>query len=717
MVSPGVILSSPTLSRRRGAHKAASSSPELPSVHRLLSQRPDETLVLDDDGQRLENAGALAKLQDDLHREHSSGAQHGLNPPPDKTIVHAREDGQDLVESLNLELAASRRRDWTPPPEANHILIDSDSSGLRDTRFRNENEGLATESFKSLLESYRCQGSTQIDKTAILEEKSAIIERQLTVNHNHISARASSLPSRNEEQVIHQRVTRGVKKPRTITGLATAAYNLATHSLRDIATPAEAESEAVSLKKLPRKKASRTSRKKTKPKISEPSLLPPNAALERVADQDFVFGTASQLVRGQAPSSTGEFFKGGRIGIQLDCIDLVTPANSDASEPPERQQTLWHAGARDAEGDLFDVDVCDMATVSPQLPAPADEADPFGYVKAGGPPVSLVEMATRVPDDTSFVDLSDILHPSDICHAISGSSQHETDLCSDAQISKATMQRDPKVAKMHTAAMTTLDKIPPAESCIPDAQTNALTSQTTRATETGNLLSLSTSAALSMGEKRTRGRPKKASVVGETEQEPPPSGQPPESPNRSKRKTRAAASGVRRAVKMASTRSETRSGRPQDGRLKRAMALAEVPDSESDVPGSWSVSAISSPEASCSTPEPIIDLTVSMHEDMGVPLTETLLTGQQTELFTSITRAVRSAPRTTNPHDPSWHEKMLLYDPIVLEDLTSWLNNDQLSRVGYQGEVSATEVKKWCESKSICCLWRVNLRGRERKRY
>ncbi|KAJ4287880.1 5'-flap endonuclease [Collariella sp. IMI 366227] len=34
------------------------------------------------------------------------------------------------------------------------------------------------------------------------------------------------------------------------------------------------------------------------------------------------------------------------------------------------------------------------------------------------------------------------------------------------------------------------------------------------------------------------------------------------------------------------------------------------------------------------------------------------------------------------PASPSWHEKMLMYDPIVIEDLTTWLNAGQLDRVG-----------------------------------
>lgn len=92
-------------------------------------------------------------------------------------------------------------------------------------------------------------------------------------------------------------------------------------------------------------------------------------------------------------------------------------------------------------------------------------------------------------------------------------------------------------------------------------------------------------------------------------------------------------------------------------------------------------------------------------------------TGQQSTVFEFITKAVTTAPRSSNPQNPSWHEKMLMYDPIVLEDLSAWLNSGQLDRVGYDGEVAPGEVKQWCESKSVCCSWKFNLNGQERKRF
>lgn len=143
--------------------------------------------------------------------------------------------------------------------------------------------------------------------------------------------------------------------------------------------------------------------------------------------------------------------------------------------------------------------------------------------------------------------------------------------------------------------------------------------------------------------------------------------------------------------------------------------MIEIPDSEGDAGADSSDTPWSSPDATFSPPQPV-DLTMSVGEDTELTLTISP-TDQQTELFMFVTKAVTTAPRTTDPANPSWHEKILLYDPIVIEDLTSWLNCGQLTRVGYDGEVSSGEIKAWCESKSICCLWKVNLRGKERKRY
>ncbi|KAK6003481.1 hypothetical protein QM012_009252 [Aureobasidium pullulans] len=112
-------------------------------------------------------------------------------------------------------------------------------------------------------------------------------------------------------------------------------------------------------------------------------------------------------------------------------------------------------------------------------------------------------------------------------------------------------------------------------------------------------------------------------------------------------------------------------------------------------------------------------------------------------LFPKITKTVRSTPPSHDHKNPTWHEKMLLYDPIVLEDLTLWLNVQGVrievsvpkavkGKGKKKADVSeaveeATElvqeelqpwmVQKWCEEHSICCLWKEGLRGGVRQKY
>ena len=70
---------------------------------------------------------------------------------------------------------------------------------------------------------------------------------------------------------------------------------------------------------------------------------------------------------------------------------------------------------------------------------------------------------------------------------------------------------------------------------------------------------------------------------------------------------------------------------------------------------------------------------------------------------------------TNHQQDPTWHEKILLYDPIVLEDLAVWLNTVGLGQIGEDREVSALEVRAWCEARGVCCLWRGGWRGNGRE--
>ncbi|CAI0651291.1 unnamed protein product [Colletotrichum noveboracense] len=223
--------------------------------------------------------------------------------------------------------------------------------------------------------------------------------------------------------------------------------------------------------------------------------------------------------------------------------------------------------------------------------------------------------------------------------------------------------------------------------------------------------------------KRPRGRPRKSSIEIPSS-EPPPSAQPPPpSPKRRPGRPRKTAEPTRTTGGTISNKGKSKAAAdtpdvasPVASRVRKLASqnIIEIPDSASE--GSLSPSPYSSPEPMFSSPPPV-DASLSITEDTEMSLAASPKSQESAALFECITEAVTTAPPTTDPKKPTFHEMMLMYDPIVLEDLATWLNTGQLSRVGYDGEVSAVEVKQWCESKSVCCLWRESLRGGERKRY
>ena len=82
-----------------------------------------------------------------------------------------------------------------------------------------------------------------------------------------------------------------------------------------------------------------------------------------------------------------------------------------------------------------------------------------------------------------------------------------------------------------------------------------------------------------------------------------------------------------------------------------------------------------------------------------------------------IHKAIVSQPHSiSSQKSPTFHQQILMYTPLVIEDLTRWLNTDGLGRVSYDGEVRATEVRDWCESRGVCCFWAEGGRRQERKK-
>lgn len=226
--------------------------------------------------------------------------------------------------------------------------------------------------------------------------------------------------------------------------------------------------------------------------------------------------------------------------------------------------------------------------------------------------------------------------------------------------------------------------------------------------------------------KRPRGRPKKTLAPVATA-----------SPSRSttKKREKAAAAGTANQTAASTSKTAPIPVMSASTPKRQRISVLEIPDSDIDDsdsdPFASSPLLASSPDASpsasqlFSTPEkhPGQDhdaAEMSLLSECEESLLDiTPSTSSEANLFKHMTRAITTAPRTSNPAEPSWHEMILMYDPIILEDLTAWLNTagQGLDSVGWEGEAGTDEVRRWCESKGVGWVWREGNRGQVRKRF
>ncbi|KAL4873281.1 Slx4 endonuclease-domain-containing protein [Aspergillus spectabilis] len=162
------------------------------------------------------------------------------------------------------------------------------------------------------------------------------------------------------------------------------------------------------------------------------------------------------------------------------------------------------------------------------------------------------------------------------------------------------------------------------------------------------------------------------------------------------------------------------------------LDVEEIQDSEDELPSPTHLFTLPRPEKkkelptstipSSPTPKPPSTPRQRQKRQTKEPLPTIPLTAKTPSspsklpnLNDQITKAVRAQPRmkpAAARKGLTWHEKILMYDPIFLEDFTAWLNTEGLSLVDEDREVGAGFVRDWCESKGICCCYKVKKAGR-----
>ncbi|MCJ1313709.1 hypothetical protein MMC25_007388 [Agyrium rufum] len=450
-------------------------------------------------------------------------------------------------------------------------------------------------------------------------------------------------------------------RAQTVTGKATEAYQpekpdnatVLEHFLTQV-VPTDIRQEApITTSTKPGAKKQPSKGKRT-PKATKAknivNLLTPEQAISAAKHQDLIFGTSSQIAQNEATSP--KFFRDLQTAIRNSQEDDLDHKSESMHTRPLH---LWNAGTRN-DGELLNPDANDIFNV-----------EHLG-IKLQAPPLS--------PKDVNVPDI-----PKSVAEAA----------LRDRPKSHLPVKDLPKDPPKRRGRKKRLSENPKMK---PDYETYSLADLKAAVSKFGFKQPSNRGTLLKLLDSCWKG--KERQILN-----PLPPNLPLPSPSKT---TKAASPSQKSPAEKDVSLTPKKKGKSRVKILKSThqhphMADPTMPTKEHAV----------NPEKA-STEVPILPTPVS-------PSKTTILRPNDIEvhLFPSIARAIQTCPLPSTK-DPSltFHEKILMYDPIIIEDLAVWLKTAGLGHVGVDEEVSAKTVKAWCETNSICCLPRENIERRRR---
>ncbi|KAI2480575.1 Structure-specific endonuclease protein [Pyrenophora tritici-repentis] len=674
-----------------------------------------------------------------------------------------------VTEGLDLEEAVFRRRDWTPPRDSTVPSPCTASTGK-------ENKALvpgADGTFTNMISNFAYAQPPLVQPTeamvdSTMEGTLATKRRRVElveIRNNQINSRDSS-PEKGKAPK---------KKSRTITDIMTEKYAVRDTEpgtveasgaffesrasttkipLNDTATldtnaplkkpPCKRNaSKSVSSKADAKAKPKKTSAKSAKPKLVAEKLLSPTSALFRLSKQDVLFGTSSQLALDESPTMIRQIQSAIKESEQdVDSFATPAPPHWPRRGKLQSKRGLWAASSRDDEGGMLE-HMSDMYIPEPDrtqdIPLLMDGAD---------------DKPDEVADDaSSFIDIDDIIpdYPSAILIS--------SDLPTPPRNSSRTLQTtehsndDREMTDVGFEDIDNFEQEPPPSNQNADMDNSYIdidgidippSAQIRHSPTMKFKPPVSVSVTDSGSPKKLRQPPKSLAPIADVSTsilslKPPPS--------KTKMKSREKPKSPMTPLKSSG----------------RFIDIDEILDSEDE-----DLAALSpTPPQLCkhldSGPLPLISLSpttspskakkLARGKDKALPINTDVTpvyriatrmlewTHIKASIFSQLTSHIRSLPPSTDPAKPSWHEKILMYDPIVLEDFTRYVNahttiraykkatqkqakawNQQMKadgeplltidKDGHGDEVLAVErelegvmLQAWCESLSVCCIW------------
>jgi hypothetical protein len=728
-----------------------------------------------------EQATRTSAVAQDTNNRDTSIWDIPQSPPPKKKTAPKQRPPDPLAQGLELDEAVIRRRDWTPPPADTTIQTPFTDSTEKENQGSVQN---ADGTFTNLLSNFAYAQSPSVAKASnsTTEVMAATKRRRVElveIPSNETNSRASS-PEKGKAPK---------KKPRTITDLVTEQYapkvaeldiNAVTSDffsprtttaitkvpLNDTpdAPPKKAPRKRNTLKSSdkadPKPRAKKGSVKAAKSKPVVEKLLSPASALMRMNRQDILFGTSSQLALEESPTMIRQL----QYAIKESEQDVGS--YSSLAPPPrfkmQGNRELWAVSARDDEGGILQL-MEDMRVPEPDrtqdfpllMDGAGDERDepPEGRNEQ---PDAFMDINDIHPDPPSAIFISSDLptpprpparasmtKPSEVGSPMKGVVFEDIDdyqhsppsKQNEAEFEDIDNYQEPPPSNQNANSQNSNSFVDIEEfDFLPSAQMQASPAMKFRPPTSTNVMD---------GSPKKRGRPPKSQSAIPSVGKP---STPVLKPIPANRKLEKKAKDL---VK------ERKPSTPPRGSV-RFIDIEEILDSEDEALEAFSPT----PPRMCNLPNivplPLISLSPTRSPKPAkaktkpppsnpaihkIPKSHLEWTNIKPQIYAKVSAHIRSLRPTTDPTKPTWHEKILMYTPVVLEDFTLYLNTVPVPAIrvfkkatlkqvkvynaGLKGQgepvVSVTDaedevlavekelesamVQGWCESLSICCVY------------
>ncbi|KAL4741268.1 structure-specific endonuclease subunit slx4 [Aspergillus similis] len=657
---------------------------------------------------------------------------------------------------LQLELAMTRRRDWTPTKKPANPFIELDDQDDA----TNRHNGLG-----KLLSGYEYAGmATALDRHKVLTGSGPTKRRRIElVDSRVLPAKPKPLleddsVQNSEDDAPIYAASKPSKKPKpktkrltTLTARVTASYDLSANSSDSTVQESLITAESSTGAKPKGRKTKRQADENPEFKVAR-TIFSPEEAVKSLNHQDLVFGTCSQLQREDSPNMLRET----QVAVQESEKELTKGLDqpsqaahySSVLSRLATQRNLWSVAARDTEGQLADIEVVNLvdSPVASKFIASSLNDDKGREDRS----------SATYSSSSSNVPLAKPLAPADapIDEVLPALSSHtvEKSECeklktrpkplmpyykgkTDLQLVSEVQRYGLKPPKNREKLIELLEKCWVAKHGLDSQEAREELQSKTTAELT---FSASEPKKVELEPKHTQTKTAQSKITKARSQSQP---NAPELTMGSRETSTSIA--VLKEDKQYDLELKPKVQQPN---LKRSFIdVEEIQDSEDEFLPSPSAILnqflVSPPrkgkksnkdiKQNCqglptstipSSPSPRSPLAlascVSPTRQNKVLKTFSSVSAKR-ELFDlgeQITKAVRAQPRrsqnsspitTGTRNRPTWHEKILMYDPIYLEDFTSWLNTEGLALVDEDREVAIGFVRQWCESKGICCCFRV----------